>query len=150
MKSIKQLSTLAAIGILGLTTFSCLNTDDNDNIYTADGFFPGTKIEVNQDSIQPVGEQTNVHITFTTSNSCQSFVTFKELKESNDSIKNIGAYGTETNTSTCVNEKKSVTKTYKFTPKKAGKNTIRVWAGKDVIDPSKDIYIEQTINIKEK
>ncbi|MGL5234289.1 MAG: hypothetical protein ACRC8Z_06010 [Empedobacter falsenii] len=150
MKTIKKISTLAVVALLGSTTFSCLNTDDNDNVYTTDGYFAGTKIEVNQDSIQPVGQPTNVHVTFTTNNSCQTFVTFKELKESNDSVKSIGAYGTQTNSNTCLDEKKSITKTYKFTPKKAGKNTIKVWAGKDIIDPSKDIYIEQVLDIKEK
>lgn len=148
MKTIKRLSTLAFVGILGFTTFSCLNTDDNGNSYTIDGFFAGTKIDVNQDSIQPVGQQTNVHVTFTTNNSCQKFVTFQTLKGGNDSIQNIGAYGTQSSGSTCVDEKKSVTKTYKFTPKKAGRNTIRVWAGKDAIDPTKDIYIEEVLEIK--
>ncbi|TGN26794.1 MULTISPECIES: hypothetical protein [Empedobacter] len=149
MKTIKRLSSLAFMGLLGLTTFSCLNTDDNDNIYTTDGFFVGTKIEVNMDSIQPVGKQTNVHVTFTTNNSCENFATFRELKESNDSVKNIGAYGTLTSGNNCIKETKSVTKTYKFTPKRTGKNTIRVWAGKDVVDPTKDIYIEKILDIKE-
>lgn len=150
MKAIKRLSTLAVVGILGLSTFSCLNTDDSDNVYTTDGFFVATKINVNFDSVQPVGQQTNVHVTFTTNSSCQNFVTFKELTGSNDSIQNIGAYGTQTNGSTCVTDKKSVTKTYKFTPKKVGVNTIRVWAGKDPIEPTKDIYIEQTLDVKAK
>lgn len=150
MKTLKKISMLAVVALLGSTTFSCLNTDDNDNVYTTDGYFAGTKIEVNQDSIQPVGQATNVHVTFTTNNSCQTFVTFKELKESNDSVKSIGAYGTQTNSNTCVDEKKSITKIYKFTPKKAGENTIKVWAGKDIIDPTKDIYIEQVLDIKEK
>lgn len=148
MKLLKQLNILAIVGILGLTTISCLNNDDGDNVNTTDGFFAATRINVNNDSIQPVGKQTNVHITFTTNNSCQNFVTFKELKDSNDSIQNIGAYGTQISGNTCLNENKSITKTYKFTPKKVGKNTIRVWAGKDVIDPTKDIYIEQDLDIK--
>lgn len=148
MKTIKRLSTIVALGIFGLSTISCLNTDDGDNFYTTDGYFAATKINVNTDSIQPVGQQTNIQITFTTESSCQNFVTFKELKDSNDSIQIIGAYGTQTSGNSCVVEKQSITKTYKFIPKKAGTNTIRVWAGKDLIDPTKDTYIEQDLDIK--
>lgn len=148
MNLIKNLSIFALVGFSSLAITSCLNSDDDNDVYTTDGYLVATKIDVNQDSIMPVNNPTNIHITITTTNSCQAFVTFKTLNGSNDSIQQIGAYGTQTNSKNCVEEIKSITKTYKFTPKKVGENYIRVWAGKDPINPSKDIYVEKILDIK--
>lgn len=147
MKTIKKLSTIAVLAILGFGITSCLNTDDN-NSFSIDGYLNGTEINVNNDSINPVGQPTNVHITYKTTNSCQEFIAFRVLNNSNDTIHNIGVYGRQTNGSgNCLDVVKTYTKTYKFTPKKAGKNTIRVLAGIDPIDNTKNIYIEKTLDI---
>lgn len=148
MKTIKKISAIAAIAILGFGVTSCLNTDDN-NSYSIDGYLNGTEINVNNDSINPVGQVTNVHITYRTTNSCQEFIAFRDLNNTNDTIHTVGAYGRQSNVggNNCLDEVKTHTKTYKFTPKKAGKNVIRVLAGVDPVDNKKNIYIEKTLDI---
>jgi len=148
MKTIKKLSTITVVAMLGFGVSSCLNTDDNNN-FSVDGYLNGTEINVNNDSINPVGQVTNVHITYKTTNSCQEFIAFRLLNNTNDTIHTIGVYGRQTNMNgACLDEVKTFTKTYKFTPKKAGKNKIRVLAGIDPTDNTKNIYIEKTLDIK--
>ena len=67
MKLMKRLSMFALVGILGLSTFSCLNNDDSD--FTNYGFLATTAINVHEDSIQPVGKTTNIHVTYRKTNS---------------------------------------------------------------------------------
>ena len=128
MKLVKKLSTLALIGFLGLATTSCLNNDDN-NDYSTFGFFPTTKIEVNQDSIMPVNQATNVHVTYQKTNSCQDFIQFSLLQGSTTFKHNIGVYGKQSSNTSCTEGIVQETKTLKFTPKEAGKYTLKFWIG---------------------
>ena len=128
MKLVKRLSALALVGFLGLATTSCLNNDD-DNDYSTFGFFPTTKIEVNQDSIMPAGKTTNVHVTYQKTNSCQDFIQFSLLQGSTAFKHNIGVYGKQSNSTSCTEGITLETKTLKFTPKDAGEYTLKFWTG---------------------
>lgn len=147
MKLVKRLSALAFVGFLGLATTSCLNSDDND--YSTFGFFPTTKIEVNQDSIMPAGKTTNVHVTYQKTNSCQEFIQFSLLKDSKTFEQNIGVYGKQSNSTSCTEGITLETKTLKFTPKDAGKYTLRFWTGNEEGSTSPK-YDTIVLTIKEK
>ena len=65
----KRLSMFALVGILGLSTFSCLNNDDSD--FVNYGYFTTEGVTVNQDSIMPINQTTNVKVNYSKTNSCQ-------------------------------------------------------------------------------
>ena len=127
MKLMKGLSIFALVGFMGLATTSCLNNDDQD--FTQYGFFPTTSVDVNNDSIMPVGETTNIRVTFEKSNSCQQFVNFNNLDPNTGLVHKIGVYGSQNPGGDCAQQISYETKTLKFTPKTEGKYTLKFWAG---------------------
>ena len=147
MKLMKRLSMFALVGVLGLTTFSCLNNDDSD--FTNYGYFTTEGVTYNQDSIMPVNQTTNVRVSFSKTNSCQEFIQFSLLQGSNDSVHYIGVLGSQANGNNCLPSASVETKTLKFTPKKAGKYTLKFWTGKS--SDNKDTYNDSIVfDIKEK
>lgn len=144
MKIIKLLSTLSLVAGIGLSTVSCLDTENDDN-YTTFGFLPATNLYINHDSIQPIGKPTNVKITYSLTGNCQKFIEFKKLSTSTPTSLDIGAYGSQDNSVGCTNDIRYETKTINFTPTESGKNVIRVWAGNDL--EGRSLYITDTINV---
>lgn len=142
----KRLSMFALVGILGLSTFSCLNNDDSG--YVNYGLLPATSINVHPDSIRPKGEVTNIHVTYTKSNSCEAFVQFSKVAEGTKFKHYIGVYGSYTSGSSCVQETSSETKTLKFTPDQAGEYTLKFWTGNN--QNNTPIYDSIVLDIKEK
>ena len=147
MKLMKRLSMFALVGILGLSTFSCLNNDDSD--YMNYGFLATTAINVHEDSIQPVGKTTNIRVTYEKTNSCQNFIQFSSLQGSTTFKHNIGVYASQTNGASCTQETSLESKTLKFTPKTAGEYTLRFWTGNKP-NSTEPIYDSIVLNIKEK
>lgn len=146
MKIKKLLNGLAYFAICSTIAISC--SDDDSRPYYSYGFIPALEINFNTDSIQPVNKATKINITFRLENSCQEFLEFKNLKTSNSAdVQDIGIYGAQQNYVPCNNQIQYITKTYLFTPKKAGKNTIRLW--KDQAKDGKHLFIEKTILIPE-
>ncbi len=143
----KRLSMFALVGILGLSTFSCLNNDDSD--YMNYGFLATTAINVHEDSIQPVGKTTNIRVTYEKTNSCQNFIQFSSLQGRTTFKHNIGVYASQTNGASCTQETSLETKTLKFTPKEAGEYTLRFWTGNKP-NSTEPIYDSIVLNIKEK
>lgn len=147
MKLMKRLSMFALVGILGLSTFSCLNNDDNDFINY--GYFTTEGVSYNQDSIMPVNETTKINVSYSKTNSCQEFYQFSLLQGSNDSVHYIGVLGTQKNGADCLPSTSIETGTLKFTPKKAGKYTLKFWTGKN--SDNNDTYNDSIVlDIKEK
>ncbi|WP_291091820.1 MULTISPECIES: hypothetical protein [unclassified Empedobacter] len=146
MKLMKRLSMFALVGILGLSTFSCLNNDDSD--YMNYGFLATTAINVHEDSIQPVGKTTNIRVTYEKTNSCQNFIQFSSLQGSTTFKHNIGVYASQSN-GNCTQDTSYETKTLKFTPKEAGEYTLRFWTGNKP-NSTEPIYDSIVLNIKEK
>ncbi|MBQ0147428.1 MAG: hypothetical protein KBS93_03090 [Flavobacteriaceae bacterium] len=144
MKVIKLITYFTMLMFVGFTTISCLNDDDSSEEYTSYGFVPASKLEYNIDSVGPIKKPTNIHVTFELKGDCQDFVEFKDIASSASDVKNFGVFGSQKNNSSCTNDIRIVTKTYRFVPTKAGENTIRVWAGKL---NGEDIYISETIQI---
>ncbi len=144
----KRLSMFALVGILGLSTFSCLNNDDSD--YMNYGFLPTTSISVNQDSIMPINQTTNIRVTYEKTNSCQEFIQFSLLGgKQDDSIQYIGVLGSQGSGQSCLPSTSIESKILKFTPKKAGKYTLKFWTGKS--SENKDTYNDSIVlDIKEK
>lgn len=147
MKLMKRLSMFALVGILGLSTFSCLNNDDSD--YMNYGFLATTAINVHEDSIQPVGKTTNIRVTYEKTNSCQNFIQFSSLSGDTKFKHHIGVYASQASGSSCVQELTSETKTLNFTPKEAGQYTLKFWTGNN-IESNKPIYDSIILDIKEK
>lgn len=146
MKLMKKLSMFALVGILGLTTFSCLN-DDGD--FTNYGYLATESVSFDQDSIMPVNETTKIHVSFSKTNTCQEFLQFSLLQGSNDSVHYIGVLGSQTNGSNCSPSTSIETETLTFKPKKAGKYTLKFWTGKN--SENKDTYNDSIVlDIKEK
>ncbi len=129
MKLMKRLSLFTLTGLLGLTAFSCLNDDNSD--FTNYGYFATKGVIVNQDSIQPVNQTTNIKVSFSKTNSCQEFAQFSLLQGSNDSVHYIGVLGIQKNGQNCLPSTNIESKTLKFTPKRVGKYKLKFWTGKD-------------------
>ncbi|MCA4775909.1 hypothetical protein OBK16_05110 [Empedobacter falsenii] len=146
MKLMKKLSMFALVSAIGLSTFSCL---DDDGDFTNYGFLPTTDIYVHKDSIMPVGEKTNIHVTYQKTNSCEKFIQFSLLKGSEDFKHNIGVYASRTNDNSCKQELSLETKTLEFTPKKAGQYTLKFWTGNKE-NSNEPIYDSIILDIKEK
>ncbi|UWX65949.1 hypothetical protein NZD85_08540 [Empedobacter stercoris] len=146
MKLMKKLSMFALVSALGLSTFSCL---DDDGDFTNYGFLPTTDIYVHKDSIMPVGEKTNIHVTYQKANSCQNFIQFSSLSGDTKFKHHIGVYASQASGSSCVQELTSETKTLNFTPKEAGQYTLKFWTGNN-IESNKPIYDSIILDIKEK
>ncbi|WP_291065109.1 MULTISPECIES: hypothetical protein [unclassified Empedobacter] len=147
MKLMKRLSMFALVGILGLSTFSCLNNDDSD--FVNYGYFTTEGVTVNQDSIKPINQTTNVKVNYSKTNSCQEFIQFSLLQGSNDSVHYIGVLGSQGNGQSCLPATTIESKTLKFIPKKAGKYTLKFWTGKN--SENKDTFNDSIVlNIKEK
>jgi len=146
MKIIKLLSTLSLVAGIGFSTVSCLDSDGDEN-YTTYGFLPATSLDINHDSIQPVGKATNIKITYSLTGNCQSFLEFKKLGTSTLTTTDIGAYGSQDNSSGCTNDIRYETKTIQYTPTTAGQNIIRVWAGNS--STGENIFKTDTINVPE-
>ncbi|WP_413532647.1 hypothetical protein [Empedobacter brevis] len=143
----KRLSMFALVGILGLSTFSCLNNDDS--AFTNYGLLPTTSIYVHEDSIQPVGKITNIHVTYGKTNSCQQFIQFSSLGEDTQFKHHIGVYASLTNDNSCKQEISFETKTLKFAPKTAGKYTLKFWTSYQP-NTNEPIYDSIVLNIKDK
>ncbi|WP_353097985.1 hypothetical protein [Empedobacter brevis] len=144
----KRLSMFALVGILGLSTFSCLNNDDSD--FVNYGFFTTEGVTVNQDSIKPINEITNIKVNYSKTNSCQEFIQFSLLKgNQDDSIQYIGVLGSQGSGQSCLPSTSIESKNLKFKPKKAGKYTLKFWTGKD--SENKDTFNDSIVlDIKEK
>lgn len=146
MKINKLLTGLILLSAIGLTTISCLDDDgDNNKNY---GLLPSTNLNINHDSIQPVGKPTNIKITYKLKGNCQSFIEFRKLPGSTTTITEIGAYGYQNNSISCSADEKFETKSIKITPITAGKNIVKVWAG--VNSSGENIFVTDTINVPEK
>ncbi|MBY0067382.1 hypothetical protein [Empedobacter falsenii] len=148
MKLMKRLSMFALIGILGLSTFSCLNNDDAD--FVNYGYFTTEGVTVNPDSIMPMNQTTNVRVNYSKTNSCQKFIQFSLLGgKQDDSIQYIGVLGSQGSGQSCLPSTSIESKILKFTPKKAGKYTLKFWTGKN--SENKDTYNDSIVlDIKEK
>ena len=126
----KRLSVLALVGILGLSTFSCLNNDDVD--FTNYEYLKTKGVSVDQDSIMPINQTTNIKVNFEKTTSCQEFVQFSILRGNrDDSVQYISVLGRRTNGESCLPSTNIESKILKFTPEKAGKYKLKFWTGKD-------------------
>ncbi|WP_313383310.1 hypothetical protein [Chishuiella sp.] len=148
MKLFKKISIFALAGFLGLTTFSCLNNDDEGS-FTNYGFLTTNSVSVNQDSIQPINKTTNIKVSYNKTNSCQEFAQFSLIKQVNDSVQLVGVLASQTSSQSCLPTTSIETKTLKFTPKVARKYTLKFWTGKD--SNNKDLYNDSIVlDIKSK
>ncbi|MBO6212203.1 hypothetical protein [Algoriella sp.] len=127
MKLIKKLSIFALVGFSSLAVTSCLNNDDNND--STPGFFETTIVEVNKDSINPVGKMTNINVSFNLSNSCQKFENFTNIGSNYDTIY-IGVAGSQSYGSNCTQKTVLKTEVLQFTPKKAADYYLKFWTGK--------------------
>lgn len=143
MKMKKFLSYFIGIFILGFAISSCLD-NESENEFTSYGYIPASQINFNADSIQGMNKPTNIHVTFALKN-CQKFIEFRGLTSAENNISNVGIFGSQNNDGSCTEETTLVTKSFKFYPRIAGENIIRVWAGKNA--SGEDQYISKTINI---
>lgn len=73
----KFLKLAILLGVFGVLFTNCLGDNRGDNVIY--GFLVTTKIE--QKDIKPVGEQSKLNITYTTTNTCQAFVQIRSSKK---------------------------------------------------------------------
>ena len=141
------MKNLFAYGFLllfvALTTVSCLK-DDNDP-YDTFGYIPATGFFFREDSIQPVNKPTDIHVTFKVAGDCQDFIEFRELPSLEPNSAKVGVFGKQRNNVSCENTERTETKTLKFVPRRAGEQTLEIWAGKDAAGT--DIYISRTFTV---
>ncbi|MET7037271.1 hypothetical protein [Elizabethkingia miricola] len=131
------------LGIFGVIFTSCLGDNRGDNIMY--GLLATSKIE--QKEIKPVGEQSKLNITYTTTNTCQAFVQFQLIRNENNVI-DLGVVGSQKSGDACADKIEDKIVEYPFTPTKAGTYTIRFWAGKN--SDNTDKFIEEKVVIPTK
>ncbi|ATL44540.1 hypothetical protein OZ664_12505 [Elizabethkingia sp. HX WHF] len=129
------------LGIFGVIFTSCLGDNRGDNVMY--GYLATTKIE--QKEIKPVGESSKLSITYTTTNTCQAFVQFQLVKNT-DNVIELGVVGSQKSGDGCTDKVEDKIVEYPFTPTKAGIYTFRFWAGKN--SDNTDKFIEEKVEIK--
>ncbi|MGV0922391.1 hypothetical protein [Empedobacter tilapiae] len=145
MKTIKQLSSLAFIGLLGLTTFSCLDDDNQDHTTK---YLETMLVDIKQDSIKPVGEITKLNITYRHNNTCETFQGFANVGINYDTIY-IAAIAKETLSNDCKSSTSTKTDVLEITPKKEGDFYLKFWTGTD--SNGKNVFkIEKKLTFKNK
>ncbi|HEY4540120.1 MAG TPA: hypothetical protein VIG94_08945 [Faecalibacter sp.] len=144
MKIAKLFSYFLIIAFVGLATVSCLDDDTNQEFLTY-GYVPGTEISYNLDSVQPVNKPTKFEVKYTLTGNCQEFIEFRKLNSSTTLRTDVGVFASQKNNAQCTNDLRIETKTFTVTPREAGENTVRVWAGKNEL--GEDIFISQTFNV---
>ncbi|HAY3507851.1 hypothetical protein HZP84_12700 [Elizabethkingia anophelis] len=137
----KFLKLAILLGVFGVLFTNCLGDNRGDNVIY--GFLVTTKIE--KKDIKPVGEQSKLNITYTTTNTCQAFVQIQVAKNENNVV-DLGVVGSQKSGDMCADKVEDKTVEYAFTPTKAGTYTFRFWAGKN--SDNTDKFIEEKVEIK--
>ena len=160
MKIIKRLAALSIVASIGLSAFSCMESEDYDN--TIYGYLPATEITILPKSVTEnsegveinnfdyyVNDSLKLDIQYLLTNECQQFEKFdnltRDIDETNRSIF-IGVLGVKKDSIKCNNFPKYESKVHKVKLTQSGENLIKVWNGID--KDRKNTYIEVSIDVK--
>lgn len=138
----KILKYVLLVGFLGVILSSCLSEDRND--YLVYGNLPTVEVTVIGEP-KPLGQETEIEVTYKTSNSCQTFVDFQSMKEDGEEkTLKIAVVASQRSGDDCLQKEEFKKQTLKFKPSTSGVYTLKFWSGANDQTPT---YITRTITI---